>query len=146
MKIDFDKLVQKAKKEGVQKITTGVIVMDKNKILILKRAADDFMGGIFELPGGGVDEGEAVDAALMRELKEEAGLIVKNILKFVDHFEYKSKSGKRTRQFNVIVEVKNLNVSLSPEHTEFVWVKKEDVNKFNITDSTKNTLMKAWER
>ncbi len=146
MKVNFDKLVNEAKKEGVRRFSTGVIVMNEKKILLIKRTPDDFMGGIFEVPGGGIDEGETVDASLIRELKEETGLIVKKIIRFVDYFEYESSGGERTRQFNVVVDVENVEkVTLSQEHTEFVWVKKEDINKFNITDGTKTALLKAWE-
>lgn len=144
--MNFDNFVEEAKKDGVQKITTGAIVMDGNKILIVKRADDDFMGGLFELPGGGVDEGEALDAALIREVREELGLVVKRIIRFVDSFEYKSSSGKRTRQFSFVVEVENTDVTLSPEHTEFSWIKKEDIDKYNITESTKNTILNAWKQ
>lgn len=48
-----------------------------NKILFLKRSLDDdFHPGVWNLPGGGVEEGEMPGEALVREIKEEVNLIV----------------------------------------------------------------------
>ena len=55
--------------------STGVYAQRDGKILILKRAAGDFIGGWY-LPGGAVDDGEDdFVAAACRELFEESGLV-----------------------------------------------------------------------
>jgi 8-oxo-dGTP diphosphatase len=46
----------------------------KGKVLIAKRADDQHQGGLWEFPGGKVEEGESVQVALQRELEEELGL------------------------------------------------------------------------
>ncbi|HHT9130103.1 MAG TPA: NUDIX hydrolase [Candidatus Brocadiaceae bacterium] len=64
-------------------VVSAVIVFNK-KLLLLQR--DETLGikdpGKWQLPGGGVEEGEAVDTAMQRELKEEIG-IVPSTLRFL---------------------------------------------------------------
>ena len=47
---------------------------ENGKILIAKRADHQHQGGLWEFPGGKVEEGENVQVALQRELEEELGL------------------------------------------------------------------------
>jgi 8-oxo-dGTP diphosphatase len=42
--------------------------------LVAQRKHDDRFGGCWEFPGGKVEEGEQLDAALVRELREEIGV------------------------------------------------------------------------
>lgn len=44
--------------------------------IVLGRRAKDPNRGLFVLPGGGVQEGETLDEALRREIKEETGLVI----------------------------------------------------------------------
>lgn len=45
-------------------------------LLIQKRPAEGLLGGLWEFPGGKIEEGERGDEALLREIREETGLIV----------------------------------------------------------------------
>ena len=47
------------------------------RILIAERPAGKTMAGLWEFPGGKVDPGERPEDALIRELKEELGIVVK---------------------------------------------------------------------
>ncbi|XRO74697.1 NUDIX domain-containing protein [Methanocaldococcus sp. 28A] len=53
----------------------GIIVKD-NKILLIKRKNNPFKG-CYALPGGFVECGETVKEAVVREIREETGLITK---------------------------------------------------------------------
>lgn len=57
-------------------VAAAVIRGADGKILIAKRADTQHQGGLWEFPGGKVEEGEAVQAALRRELAEELGIVV----------------------------------------------------------------------
>jgi len=54
-------------------VVAGVIRRD-GRFLITQRMADDTLGGYWEFPGGKVDPGEELAAALRRELEEELGV------------------------------------------------------------------------
>jgi 8-oxo-dGTP diphosphatase len=47
-----------------------------NRVLIAQRPEGKTLAGLWEFPGGKVDAGERPEAALIRELKEELGIVV----------------------------------------------------------------------
>ncbi len=55
-------------------VVAGVIRRDDGQLLITQRMAEDTLGGYWEFPGGKVDSGEELKAALQRELREEIGV------------------------------------------------------------------------
>ena len=79
------------------------------------------MGGIFELPSGKVEAGEALDSALIREVKEETGLDVAAIRDYLGCFDYISGSGKKSRQFNFAVDVIVAEPVELQEHDAYIW-------------------------
>jgi mutator protein MutT len=55
-------------------VVAGVIRREDGQVLITQRLSDDTLGGYWEFPGGKVDPGEELKAALHRELVEELGI------------------------------------------------------------------------
>ena len=56
-------------------LVTAVALIDADgRVLLAQRPEGKSMAGLWEFPGGKVDEGETPEAALVRELKEELGL------------------------------------------------------------------------
>ena len=55
-------------------VVAGVIRRDDGRLLISQRLANDTLGGYWEFPGGKVDPGEELKAALRREIAEELGI------------------------------------------------------------------------
>jgi 8-oxo-dGTP diphosphatase len=58
-------------------VVAAVIRDADRRVLLTKRPPGSHMGGLWEFPGGKVDDGEAPDIALARELREELGLEVR---------------------------------------------------------------------
>lgn len=56
-------------------VAVGVVWRD-GKILITRRADHAHQGGLWEFPGGKLEPGETVQAALRRELNEEVGILI----------------------------------------------------------------------
>ncbi|GGU71383.1 hypothetical protein GCM10009504_30700 [Pseudomonas laurentiana] len=57
-------------------VAAAVIRGTDGRVLIARRADSQHQGGLWEFPGGKVEEGEAVQAALARELQEELGIVL----------------------------------------------------------------------
>lgn len=53
------------------KEVTAAIIIDKNKILIAQRGANEKLAGKWEFPGGKIELGETPQECLKREIKEE---------------------------------------------------------------------------
>jgi A/G-specific adenine glycosylase len=53
------------------------LVFHEDKIFVDQRPYDGLLGGLWEFPGGKVEAGENVEAALHRELREEFGMSVR---------------------------------------------------------------------
>lgn len=57
-----------------ERIVVGAALLDGDRLLAARRSAPEELAGRWELPGGKVEPGEAPEAALVRELREELGV------------------------------------------------------------------------
>jgi A/G-specific adenine glycosylase len=65
---------------GLEKIEAVVAVIEKDgRTLIQKRPSGGLLAGLWEFPGGKVEPGESLTAALRREVREELGFGIENI-------------------------------------------------------------------
>ena len=152
-------LVHTAQLDNIVKIVVGGIIFNSsNECLVLQRASNEFMPNIYEIASGTKEKSDAtIIDCLKREVMEETGLNLCKIVDFIDSFDYKSSSGKATRQFTFLISVKNCdNVKISEEHSNYAWIKKSDLfekendnNKYNkivqmITLPVRTLIRKAY--
>jgi 8-oxo-dGTP diphosphatase len=81
-------------------LAVSAAVFRQGRVLIVRRARAPLVGH-FSLPGGGVEIGETLAAALARELMEEVG-VEAEIVAFNRHVEAIAHEGKRVRTHFVI--------------------------------------------
>jgi len=74
--VDKYPLKVKRPKKPLFKVAVGII-WNQNKILISKRKRDGLLGGLWEFPGGKIKAGEDAKQCIIRELKEELGVLVR---------------------------------------------------------------------
>lgn len=100
--------------------SAGVVLFCRGKYLLLKYGA-----GHWDFPKGHLENGEDDRTAALRELNEETGIEAKILGGFSHMINYKLKlDGKLVSKdvvFFFAVCAKS-SVSLSHEHTDFVWL------------------------
>ena len=103
----------------------GAFVMKGKKFLILQRSKKETSKhGLWELPGGKVEEGETPRQAAVIEAKEEAGLDIKLKTNLGPHHDNKKK---KTYHAYIATPKKGQKVKLSEEHSAHKWVTPEEV-------------------
>lgn len=55
-------------------VAAAVLIDDQGRVLLAQRPAGKTMAGLWEFPGGKINEGELPEIALARELREELGI------------------------------------------------------------------------
>ena len=58
-------------------VAACALVDDDGRVLLTERPAGKSMAGLWEFPGGKVEAGERPEETLIRELKEELGIVVR---------------------------------------------------------------------
>lgn len=110
-------------------IAAGIIIF-KGKVLLGQRLFSKDQGGLWEFPGGKLEEHETLEECLKRELSEEMNLPIE-----IERFFMKSMCAYETK--NVCLHV-FLASALNPQilvltaHEKYVWVNPEDLVKYNL--------------
>ena len=70
-----------------QKIALAVVTNEQGEILLTQRKKNTHLAGLWEFPGGKLDQGESFKQALRRELAEEIGITLASCRKLIN-FKY----------------------------------------------------------
>ncbi|PRX97847.1 NUDIX domain-containing protein [Allonocardiopsis opalescens] len=149
MNDDPDRLLADAVREGVETFAVGAVVHDGDRVLLLRRRADDSSyPGFEEFPSGGVEPGETLPAALARELAEEVGWhrpLVRDA-GFATWFDYLSRRGRRrSRQFTFSVGYDGEPIVLSDEHTGYRWLPFGELAAARLTPEVRGSVQRWAE-
>lgn len=133
--------------ETTQGIVVAGIVHNAGKFLVLKRSSsEDIFPNKWELPSGKVDFGEDPNEALVREIKEETGMLVKDFFPFkMTHYTLE-KPGKKKHTIQIISLIKfqdDINIVLSGEHDKYKWISVEELNNLDTFEDMHKILRNA---
>lgn len=111
-------------------ITNICLVYKDDKILVQERLKDDWPGITF--PGGHVEKGENFNDSVIREVKEETGLILlKPVLCGIE--EYKVKDGV-DRYIMLYYKCNKFKGRIkSSNEGKVYWIKRKDFKKQNLS-------------
>ena len=113
----------------------NAIIIEKNKILVVKRRKKPYLG-MYNIPGGHVDPGETNEEALIRELKEETNQDI-SITKFIEMIP-----NNNNECYIFLAKIINKNVpKTSEEISDIKWLTIPD-----FIDNLKGFNPENWER
>ena len=128
------KVISKDRTERVE-LTVLCLVEDGNKILLQNRVKKDWQG--YTLPGGHVERDESFVDAVIREMKEETGLDIKNpVLVGVKQFPI-----KYGRYVVFLYKTNEFEGELhSSNEGKMEWVEYKDLSKIKTVDDFEDLL------
>lgn len=139
----------KSKKElrpRVVLVNRSFVINKNGELLLIKRTINERVGpGLWEIPGGKLDEGQDISHALEREVFEETNLLVTPLLR-TGYFESEiiANGPYKGMPYIVIVGISKVvagTVKISEEHDEFCWVKFKDFNKYALRPEVKKAFV-----
>ena len=116
-----------------------VVMLNGDKVLLLKRKKNQKHPGKWDLPGGHIIAGEDWEPGAKREVEEETNLRILD-LEFVSD-EKNKKFYKTSRWEGDLFSKEDL-----PEHDDFVWINVDKVSELNnLSDIYLSAIRKAFK-
>jgi mutator protein MutT len=151
-KFDLERYKNQNKKlNNYQQVAVGgAIFNDKDELLLVRRAENDnFLPGIWELPGGGTEYGETPEQGLSREIMEECGITITILDPFGAGDYFMGKRDTEMQRIEIIylcsMNPSDQKVKLSHEHTEYAWISKDQRDNYSTTPYMRIFVDKAFE-
>ena len=129
-------------------ISVGAIILNGDAVLLVKRGHEPLKGA-WSLPGGAVELGETLEAALVREVREETCLDV-DVGPIVEIFDRISRDARgRVKYHYVIVdylcEVVGGALACASDAKDAKWVNRDDLAPYGLTVKAAMVIDRAFD-
>ncbi len=112
-------------------VAVGVVRDSRQRILVAQRQTGQHLAGLWEFPGGKVENGEEVIHALARELKEEVGI---TIVESEPLIEIQHEYPEKTVLLDVYCVKNFIGEAVGREGQTIQWVQQRDLRTINFPD------------
>ena len=128
----------------------GAVILDGDRVVLVKRAHEPLKGQ-WSLPGGAVEAGEALEAALVREVAEETGLEIRvgPVVEVVERIQL-AEDGRVEFHFVIVDYLCRINrpvdragLAAGSDADEVRWVRGDDLSSYAITEQALAVIRKA---
>jgi len=130
-------------------IGVGALIIRRGRILMSQRGKQPQKGS-WSLPGGAVEIGESLDAAVRREVREETGLEVKPA-KVFEIFERIVHDARGAPEYHYVLidylcRVTGGALRAGSDAARVEWVRRRDLKELQITEGTLAVIERAFQR
>jgi mutator protein MutT len=126
-------------------VGVGAVIVQDGKAVIIRRANDPYKGQ-WSIPGGRVELGESLGAAVVREMREETGLDV-DVGPVIEVFERIQRQDDRVRYHFVIVDYlctcRGGRLCAGDDAVDAVWVTSHELARYDIRASAVAVIRKG---
>ena len=125
----------------------GALIFEQDRILMAERGGEPLKGW-WSIPGGLVEVGESLDAAVRREVREETGLDVRP-LGVIEIFERIMRDSQGAAEYHYVLidyicRVENGTARAGDDVSRVEWVRQADLKQFQITEGTLAVIEKGF--
>lgn len=123
------------------RLIVSAVIKNGNKILLgRKPEGKGPYPDTWHIPGGGVNANESAEEAILREIKEETGLRVDNLVKVAwDTDTEPDKNGEEMYYFflQFVCDFSSGTLRAGDDMHKFEWVDIKNLSKYNLNKPTK---------
>lgn len=125
----------------------GAVVVHGGRALLVRRAKEPLRGR-WVVPGGAVELGETLETAVVREVLEETGVVVRP-LEVVKVFDAIERDGAAVRFHYVVVDYRCAYVSgdvrAASDAAEAAWVGEADLPRYDLPPLALELVRRAFQ-
>jgi len=132
-------------KQHIKTSVVACIIDGGDHVLLTRRCIEPFCGQ-WVMPGGKIDHGEPLLAALHREVREEVGLEV-HVEGLVDVYEHVAIGPRNAHYVILYYRARPVGRELCPngaEVTEARWVPATELCRYHMTPGTRHVLAQLF--
>jgi 8-oxo-dGTP diphosphatase len=127
-------------------VSVGAVIVDDGRVLLVKRGHAPLKGE-WSLPGGVVEIGETLKAALVREVREETGLDVQvgPVIEVLDRVQ-RGPDGRVEYHYVIIdyvCEPSGGSLACATDAVDARWVTAADLPEYRVTEKVREVVHKA---
>ena len=123
-------------------VVVGVLTRQGEVLMVHRRPDLEWYPGVWDFPGGHLEDGETAEECLLRELEEELGIRARNPLPTIAHWVLDEEL-EDIRFLHVTSwsgEPRNLALD---EHDDLRWVSLEDALALDLADKAYPDLLRS---